>query len=80
MKYFASLEEDDILKIAASAAFVKEHGQQVIDSIVTLEGSYPFCHKLQGKIADLSINFKVVSEGMFGPQTAAALQDLKTEV
>ena len=76
--FFRELEKETILIMTASATFLKEHGQHLIDSIVSLEGSsYPFSHKLQSRISDLLNNFKSVSKHMFGPQTTAAINELK---
>lgn len=80
-EYFSNLSNCERAIIQCSAEFLVEHGTPLIKHIVELEGSsYTLSHKLYPLLWDLENSFLLVSRGVFGDQTCAALSKLPTAV
>lgn len=77
VQYFKDLSNTAVTHIIASATFLAEHCQSIIDTIVQLEGSsHPYAHKLHAKMRDLQHSFRIVAQGRFGETTNAKLDGM----
>ncbi|KAJ8869434.1 hypothetical protein PR048_028424, partial [Dryococelus australis] len=80
-EYFTNLSNCERTIIQCSAEFLIEHGTPLTKHILELEGSsYTVSHELCPLLSDLENNFLLVSRGIFGDKTSAALSKLPTPV
>ncbi|XP_063227740.1 uncharacterized protein LOC134533894 [Bacillus rossius redtenbacheri] len=73
-EYYMQMSMDKVAVLQCEARFVVEHCKSTVELLEILEGSsYPFAHRLLGKLYDLKTSFKLASDNTFHPETTQML-------